>query len=327
MILFLYGEDTYRSHKKIKGIKKKYLNSDQAGTNICILYANEVDFDKIAKAVETMPFLANKRLVIIKDLLNSNKQKLQEEVAEYLHSIPETTVLIFWEKGGVKKKGKLFKELRKISRAQEFELLVGIKLNNWIEQEVKKLGGKIEKEAVARLASYVGSDLWQMANEISKLVSYKVQGTNDKGQRSSNSIICVSDVELLVKAKLNTNIFEMVDALGEKDTKKTTELVDDLLTSGETEGYLLSMITYQFRNLLIVKDLTEKKLNKFQIAKQTNIHPYVVSKTIPQSKNFTEGELEEIYSKLLYADKAIKTGKLQPRLALDLLVAELCRSS
>ncbi len=318
MILFLYGEDTYRSHKKIEEIKKKYLTSDQIGTNICILSANEIDFDEISKSIDAMPFLTSKRLVIIKDLVNINKTKLQEQVAEYLDSISDTTVLIFWEKGNIKKRNKLFKKLKKISKSQEFKPLVGIKLNNWVEQEVKENGGEIEKEAILRLASYVGADLWQMANEINKLVSYKEQ-------KDTKNVITISDVELLVKAKLNTNIFEMIDALGEKNARKTIKLADDLLASGETEGYLLSMIAYQFRNLLMVKDLTEKKQNKFQIAKQTNIHPYVVSKTIPQSRNFTDRELEKIYNELLNTDKAIKTGELRPRLALDIFIAELCK--
>jgi DNA polymerase-3 subunit delta len=161
-----------------------------------------------------------------------------------------------------------------------------------------------------------------MANEINKLVSFK----HLKPKTQNPKPITTSDVELLVKAKLNTNIFAMIDALGQKNAKKATKLMDDLLTSGESEGYLLSMISYQFRNLLAIKDLTKKGLNKFQITKQTRIHPYVVSKTIPQCKNFTIKGLENIYQKLLQTDINIKTGKLEPRLALDLLVVELCKS-
>lgn len=223
--------------------------------------------------------------------------------------------VVFWEGDSPDQRKKLFKLLKKPKTSQEFRLLSEYSLSRWIEQEIKDRGGKIERRALEKLAAYVENDLWQMSNEIDKLISYK--GANDEP-------ITSKDVELLVRAKLDTNIFNMIDAIGEKNKKRALKLLHDQIESGAHQLYLLTMITYQFRNLLIVKDLINQNLNQYQIQRETKIHPYVVQKTFCQARNFSLDELKKIYQKLLDCDAALKTSRIEPDLALDLLVAKLC---
>ncbi len=316
MILFLYGEDNYRLKQKLKEIKQKYLDQSATDANFSVLnYEDNNDFSKIKSDIEAMPFLADKRMVVLENYLKSQSNKLQEDLKDYLDKIPETTIVIFMEEGTPDKRKALFKDLKKkADRSWEFLTLRPYELEKWIRAEVSKQGGKIDNQTVQLLASYVGPDLWQMQNEIDKLVLYK-----GKDQ------ITNPDVELLVKAKLNTNIFNLIDALGFKDAKKATNLLEELFESGENEVYIMTMVIYQFRNILIVKDLLERGENRDKIGKKVRMHPFVLQKTLTQAKNFTIERLKEIYQKLADTDLAIKTGQMEPKIALDLLLVELVK--
>jgi DNA polymerase-3 subunit delta len=316
MIYLIYGEDTFRSRQKINQIKENFKKEDKLQINLETLDAGEIGFAEIQEKVKASPFLAEKRLIIIKNLLMDGAKQLQEKVIEIISDsqIPRTSDVIFWE-AGEPKKSKLFKILAKSKNSLQFTLLSGFKLNRWIEDGVRERGFKIERKAVEKLAAYAGSDLWQMTNEIEKIVAFKSQASNT---------ILSEDIDLLVRAKLDTNIFNFVDALARKDKREALRLLHEQIDLGQNEIYLLTMITYQIRNLLIIKDLVEQGKNSYQISRLSKIHPYVISKTLGQVRKFNLAELKNIYRNLLEVDIAFKTSKPNSLLILDLLVTKLC---
>lgn len=316
MLLFLYGKDNYRLKQKLKAIKDKYLGLSNTEVNFSIISAEDgINFEKIKSDIEAMPFLAQKRLIILRNFLSQASSEVQNKLIPYLEKIPETSIVVLVEENVPDKKTELFRIAKsKASRVWEFNLLKPYELENWIKTEIKKRGTKIESQAVKLLASYVGPDLWQMQNEITKLVLYT------KGE-----IIKESDVELLVKAKLDDNIFSLIDALGNKNISRAIQKLEDLLKSGMPEVYILSMIIYQFRNILIVKDLLQRQTKKEALGEKTKMHPFVLQKTLKQSRNFTLKQLKVIYRQLARMDLAIKTGKIEPKIALNLLLVELVK--
>jgi len=325
MILFLYGEDTYRSKQKLDAIKSKYIDASLGDTNLSVAdFADkDIDFTQISRMILAFPFLAKNRLVVLRNLLSKGNKKLLEQMSTFLSKIPESTHLVFYEEDIPDRRTALFKKLTQpISpeasrglRSQEFKTLESYQLRKWIDEEVRSRGGEIESAAVDKLVQYVGNDLWRLANEIQKVISYTLHVTS-------------ADIELLVKPKIEGNIFGMIDALGQKNSGQALNMTRDLIATGENELYILTMIVYQFRNLLIIKDISNNRqpstINKFQIAKQSGLNPYVVEKTIHQAKNFTFDQLKNIYHKLLDYDIKMKTGALEPKLGLDMLIVELC---
>jgi DNA polymerase-3 subunit delta len=167
-------------------------------------------------------------------------------------------------------------------------------------------------DALNKLAEFVGNDLWQMENEIKKLISFK-----------GGKIIKKEDVEILVKSRIETDIFETIDSLALKNKRKALELIHKHLEKGDSPLYLLSMINFQFRNLLIIKDLIEKGRPYYTFQKITQLHPFVIKKSYSQSQRFSLQELKKIYQKIFQVDLNIKTGKLDPQTALDLFIAEI----
>lgn len=317
MIHFLYGEDDYRSRQRLAQIKKDF-KAKHGGMNLFV-FDKESDFDEIKRSILTMSFFGKKKMVILENMILERDRGDQEKIKKMLEekNIPDSVDLIFWERGLPPQNNELFKMLLK-QKCERFDLLFGWRLSKWIEDEVKKRGGAIEKETVQKLASFVGNNLWQMSGEIDKLLAY--QGLK-KGKVSK---INSEDINLLVKAKLDENIFNLTNAIGRKDAKKAITLLYDQIALGQHPVYLLKMITFQFRNLLLVKDLQEKGEGASKISDKAHLHPYVVEKTLPQCQNFSLSKLKKIYQKLLDTDIVFKKSKLDPSLALSLLIVSFC---
>jgi len=224
-------------------------------------------------------------------------------------------VIIFWEDGQPKKNGKLYKILDKISKSQNFEKLTGLKLNQWIVQHIKDANptGSIGKGALEKLILFVGSDTNSLDKEIQKLVDF-----------TDGKIIQEDDVEILVKANVDVNIFNTIDAMANNNKKEALRLLQEHLSKGEVPFQIFAMFVYQFRNLLKVADLQEQYHNNdFVIAKAAGLHPFVVKKSLGKIRNFSLPRLKEIYQKLSELDTQLKTGQIEVKLALDKFIVEL----
>lgn len=328
MIIFLHGPDTFRSRRKLKEVKEKFIKEiDKSALNIEVLNGEKLEPHDFENAIFTPPFLAKKRLVIIEDLISKNKgQKLQKEILEILDKGKlEDTVVVFWEGGaGSQKKSKsklssqrsklLFARLAKEKFAQEFKLLGENEVYHWTEAEIKARQGKIKPDALKLLTDLVGSNLWQMSSEIDKLLAFV------KGQE-----ITLEEINSLVKTKLDEDVFKLTDALGQKNKAAALKLISDQLQSGTAPTELLAKITWQFRNLLVVKGFTEANGSGYDpssLSYQLGLHPFVVKKTMAQVRDHSFTELKKNYQALLKIDRQLKTSQLDPEVLFDLLVAK-----
>jgi DNA polymerase III delta subunit len=322
MVIFLYGEDTFRSHQKLLGIKEKYLESDKSGSGL-----SSFDFDDKANLKEVVSvfsmsnLLAPKRLVIIKRTIAKAPLDTQKELVEYLKKNIENfnndtdLVILFWEDNAPKKNNALYKFLEKNTKKQNFEKLLGIKINQWILKTLHDHDEKatISKGALEKLVLYLGSETAFLDSEIGKLANY-----------ADGKMISEEDVETLVKANVDNNIFATIDALGQNNKKEAMRLLHNNLQNGEDPFYIFSMFIYQFRNMLKISDLRERGMsNEYEISKLTKIHPFVVRKSLAQTRIFTFDRLKKIYKKLGLYDTMVKTGKMEMKMALDKFVAEL----
>lgn len=326
MLIFFYGADDFRSSQKTAEIKEKFLKGDPAGTGLSVFDFEQQDRNRKGNAdmintLETSNLLAPKRLVIIRSIISCGQEESRKKCWEFLEKNcgrlqrDADLVVVFWEGSVPKKTDALYKFLEKNAKKQNFEKLTGPKLANWILAGIKELDAKAEisKAALDKLVVYAGNDTRVLDAEIQKLVNF-----------ADGKMIQDSDVDVLVKANLDSNIFGMIDALAANNKKDAFRLLHLNLEQGEDPFYILSMFVYQFRNLLKVADLKEKLGSREQeIAKMTKLHPFVVKKSLQQVRNFSQEQLKNIYHKLEELDVKSKTGKMEIKLALDLFVAEL----
>jgi len=311
MIILLYGSDTYRSRRKLNEIVDHYRKIHKSGLNFKHLNLKEKSFEDFRDEFRSVSMFDEKKLIILEGAFLSQdfKEKFLKNSKKLLVS---EDIILFYERGEIPKGHSLFKFLKKHAKSQEFKLLGGQRLKNWAKKELESYGLKIEPEALTKLTDYVGNDLWRMTNEIRKLVNYK-----------KNERIEAKDVELLIGPRIETDIFKTIDALALKDKKQALRLIHKHLEKGDSPLYLLSMIHFQFRNLLIIRELIESHYPYYAILKTSKLHPFVVKKSYQQATKFTLQELKKIYQKFLQIDLNIKTGKIESETALDLIITEI----
>lgn len=321
MFLFLFGPDTFRSKRKLQEIIKQHRLKYKSGLNFAQIEADKDEewFDHFKRRVETVSMFQENKLIVLKNILSSPKH-LQEKFKNYLEEKKicekKDIILVVFEEKEIKRTNALFKFLLKNAlKKQEFKNLTPAKLKIWIQKEVEKYGGKMNDEAISLLILYVGNDLWQIDQEIKKLIAF-----------SQGRTIKENDVNTLCKALLDPNIFETIESISKKDKKRALALIAEHLRTGENEIKILSMIVYQFRNLLKLKSsTTETKsfLNIYQLQKIVGLHPFVIKKTLPIAQGFSMEELKNIYQKLLELDFQIKSGKIDPRLGIEMFITAL----
>jgi DNA polymerase-3 subunit delta len=329
MIIFLYGRDSHRSRQKLNEIIDSYIASGsdisaggrykktrKIGLNLKHFDCKEKDFQEFREEVRSASIFREKKLFILRNVFSNPGFKINflEQGKSFLKS---DDIILVYEENDIPGRDKLADFLEKYAKSQEFEPLEGQKLKTWIKKELEVLAADIEERALDRLIEFVGNNLWQMTNEVKKLTAYIKNNSQTKKK------IEVKDVELLVKPKIETAIFKTIDSLASKNKKQALRLLHEHLEKGDNPLYLLSMVNFQFRNLLIVKNLIEKKLPYYSILKRTKLHPFVAKKSYWQAQKFTIQELKKIYQKLFEADFNIKAGRVKPEAALDILIAEI----
>ncbi|MDD5043714.1 MAG: DNA polymerase III subunit delta [Patescibacteria group bacterium] len=309
MIIYLCGEDTFRSRQKQQELKEKFIRErDKSGLNVAEIDGAKISFGELEQQILTAPFLSEKRFVAISNL--SENKATAEEMVEFLekHQKRDDVIMAFWEEGSPK--NKLTKFLSEQKYFQEFVPLDDSALGHWISEEVKKRGGRINSLAVRTLVEYVGNNLWQLSNELDKLLAYK-----------NKQEILKEDVEELVRTKFDDNIFGLVDALGNKNKKEALRLLKNQLSFGSSASYIISMLNRQYRILLEVQEALGETSNS--LARRLKIHPFVAKKALVQARRYNFEELKNIYRQLLEIDKKTKTTSWEPELLVDLLMAKV----
>ena len=312
MILFLYGKDDFRSLQKLKQIINKYQKTHKTGLNLKFFDCKNQKFQDFKTQFYTKSMFKEKKLFIIKNAFTSPdfKQNFLKLKKEFIIS---KNIIVFYTKRDCAKSA-FFNFLIKNSKSQKFNQLKAQELEKWIKQQLIKYQTKIDSDALKLLIKRTGNNLWHASNEIQKLVSF----TSNRGKGESKNIN-VQDIKLLVPLRIELNIFKTIDAIAEKNKQKALRLIHEHLKKGDSALYLLSMICFQFRNLLMVKQRTINKKSVWTL----KLHPFVIKKSLALSYKFSLHQLKKIYEKIFYIDLDIKTGKIEAKMALDLLIAEI----
>jgi len=344
MIIFLYGQDNFRSRLKLNELKDKYLKEvDKLGSGLKIINGAKASFSEITAAISPSSLLSKKRLIIIEDIFINKDKLIFENFHEYLkNKKQDDNIIIVWEsnlktkkfknkpapmlldpsgkeKPLLKKPAELFKFLSAQKYAYSFNLLNNTESAAWVKKETTLRGGKISAKAAEMLVGLVGSDGWQINNELDKLISYKNAGKLTAGDVN----IEIEDVKNLVRGNFSENIFALTDALSVKNKALAVKLLDEQIEAGLSDGYLLNMFVRQFRILLQIKQALESGLSQSQIASQLKIHPFVAQKGLGQARYFTLPVLKNILSRLAKIDYEVKSGSGDYLTGLNMLIAGL----
>ncbi len=342
MFYLLHGNDEFTCREQLKKLRRQG-NFDY---NQDTYYGGEVSLMTLTATCNTIPFLAEQRLVVLEGLPKrrrgegtgfsseietetpeksgkSKKSKkgsksgpesragFEKGLAAYIPHLPESTVLVVLVDEELPSSNPLLKAAEEHGKVIQCTLPKGAALETWISKRAAGLGVKITPEAAATLANFIGNQLRMLANELDKLATYVGPG----------AAITVEDVrQLSAQVHEARIIFDLTDALAQRNRKQALDLLHDLLADGEPPLRLISTITSQVRSLLLVKELAGDGLRISQIVSATGMAPFVAEKALRQVGKFTSSQLEGIYRQLMATDADLKRSRMTPEMALDLLV-------
>lgn len=195
-----------------------------------------------------------------------------------------------------------------------FPLLKGDVLRQWVKQEVAAQGAAISPQAVDLLARLVGGNLWVMCSEINKLALF-----------ASGRRIEEEDIKAVVSSAQEASVFAMVDAILDFKAGVAQRLLEQLLQQGASPAYLLVMLSRQVRLVVRAKEMRRRRTPEPEIQSRLGLKSeFPFRRTLEQAQRYPLERLKSVYIRLLEADLAIKTGRYDGGLALNLLIADLC---
>ncbi len=311
MIITIFGEDTYRSLQYLKALESKFTKT-HSGLLVEHVDAVPTDATPVRAAIGSGSLFGDKKLLIIRGAFGLLPVD-QKKIVTQLEGASKEKIIVFYESGKTKFTASLGKFLATKDK-KEFTLLAGPALIKEAQRLLAAQKIVIEPAALHALLTRTGTDLWFFDNEIQKLHAF-MQG----------KAITLQAVESLTAHASDPQIFATIDAIARRNRTQALALIHQHLKNGEDEHYLASMVTYQFRNIITVKYLQQQGRTADEIRKVTRLHPFVISKAQALAQNFAMTDLKKIYNKLASLDVALKSGEIDPTLALDVLVAGLTR--
>lgn len=310
-VYLFYGEESYLKNLYKKRVKDIVISNDDT-MNYAYFTEDEIDENEIIGLCDTMPFFADKRLIIVEN--SSFFKNAAPQISDYIQNIPDSTCLLFVERD-VDKRGKMFKNVKKFGLDVEFRQQDEKTLNNWVLTTLKKENIKISKNTLDLFFEKTGYDMENIDMELEKLICY-CYGKN---------FIESQDVEQICTLQITGKIFEMINAVVSKQTKKALDMYYDLLSLKEPPMRIIFLITRQFNIMLKVKSMVNSKKSKSEIASSCKIPPFVAGKYMTQVSQFTTDGLKEIVTKCIEAEENVKTGLINDKLSVELLLSEFCR--
>ena len=304
-IYLLYGEERYLKKQYTDKLKNALTGGDTL--NVHYYEGKDTAIGEIIDLAETMPFLAERRVIFISDsgLFKSGGEAL----AEYLASPNETTYFVFTE-SEIDKRSKLFKTVSSKGYAVDFSTQDETTLKRWVISLLSRENMQISDKALLLFLTKAGTDMQNIKTESEKLISYCLGRT----------LITEADVEAICTTRLSDRIFDMVDAATKHNTQQALSLYYDLLALKVSPLQILALLARQYNLLLQTKELKNHGFSDREIASKIGVPPFAVGKYISQASAFKSSQLREALEKCVQADADIKTGQMNDRMSIELLI-------
>lgn len=335
-VYLFYGEEDYLIDNTVKYIKNKNIGKNLEYLNYTLLDSDDIVMDDIYNACETLPFMSEKKMVVVKDLgifaskkkddkndedKNINKDDFGEMLSDYILTLEEYVILVFVERiNKIDSRKKLVKNIKKVGSVLEFKKLRGKELDNCVEKFFIERNKKISRANISYFiqnSSYLeynaNKTLYDLENEIIKLCNY----SGDKQE------ITKDDIDRVSSRFLQNNVFKLLDGIINKNATEALKVFNEMILSNQPIPVILHMIIRQLRLMMMMILMRQKGYNNSKIMSKLGIKEYEFKKISLQCRHYTINEIEENLKKCLSVDKNIKNGSMGSRVAVEMLIIEL----
>lgn len=302
----LYGEEAYLKQQYKQNLIKA-LNADGDTMNFSHYEGKGVDIKQLIDLCETMPFFADRRVILLEDT-GFFKNKC-EELADYMKELPDYLCLVFAE-SEVDKRNRMYKAVKACGTIAEFARQDEKTLMRWAAGLLGKAGKKITQRDMELLLTKTGTDMGNLRMELEKLICYT----------EGRDVVTAEDIEEICTTQTTNRIFDMVRAVTEKNQKRALDLYYDLLTLKEPPMRILFLLAKQYRQLLQVKQFAEAGLAQQEMASKLGVPSFAVRNIASCARAYTISELEQAIKDFVDAEESVKTGRLEDKLSVELLI-------
>lgn len=312
-LYFIFGEEPYLLNQSAERFKYAVLSEGAADFNLSIFYANDADVNVVRDAVETLPMMAPRRLVILKEAQDLTDKEWTTLEPLFESAVDSTVFVLIASR--VDKRKKTIRMLLEKADCVEFKKPYENQIPSWINYIAQNLEVEISKDAIHLLHKLVGHHLTEIESELKKLSDFV-------GERR----IEVTDVAQVVSRSKEENVFDFTKAIGENDRVKALEHLVHLLDQGQSEIGIVSLLARHVRILLTVKKGMEEGLHGAKLAHYAQVPPYFLESYIDQARLWAARKLEQTLMVLCETDKALKSSPLSSHIWLENLVLKTCSS-
>jgi DNA polymerase-3 subunit delta len=311
-LYLMEGVEEYIKQSALEQLRKAILPVGLEALNETVL--ENPSLQVLRAAVETLPFMADRRLVLVREctLLRPSRKGSEEgeEAPEeddqtqaycsYLADLPPTTCLVFYEKGKADARRKLYGAIKKNGTIALFDTLDNEELNRWIIQFMRSIGKEISPSVASNLAFTVGRDAALLRGEMEKLAAH----TGERPQ------VTAEDIQAVATRSLEASVFDLVDALVEGKAPKAFSLFENMLRTGGSRFAILAMILRQYRILFHYKTLKESNAPLMDIRSRLGIPPFAVDRAAKQAAAYTSGQLQGAITLCVDTEFSVKSGRM-----------------
>lgn len=307
-IYLLYGAEAYlKKQYKERFIKAMLPEGDTM--NYAYYEGKNTDIKEVIDLAETLPFFAERRLIVFED--TGFFKSSGADLADYISDMPATTYFIFIE-NEMDKRSKLYKAVKAKGHIVELNAQDENTLRKWVLGLVKKEGKQMEPSDVAYFLNKVGTDMENITKELEKLVCYCIE----------RPTITREDIDAVCVTQITSHIFEMVNAVANKDQRKALDLYYELLALKEPPMRILFLLIREYRILFQVRALLKQGYGKKEIASKAGLHPFAAGRYMDEAKRFRMRELRAVMEEGADIEQRVKTGLLTDHLAVELFLVK-----
>jgi DNA polymerase III subunit delta len=288
MIITLTGSNFYSLKQRLDELSGKFVE-EYGELALERIDAQEADSQAVLDAVQSLPFLASRKMVIVRSL--SSNKTASEQIEQIIDSAGNSTDLVFYEPAP-DKRTTYFKVLKSRTQLEEFNEMDSHSLAKWLVEEAKKQDSELGLADANYLVERVGANQEQLANELEKLITYEPKVTR-------------ASIELLTEKTPQSKVFDLRDAAFAGNKKKALEFYAEQRAQKVEPQAIMAMIAWQLKLLVLAK--TAGKRTNQQIAKDAGLSPYPVMKAQNLAAKIDKTRLEQMVAKALEIDEKGKS--------------------
>lgn len=303
-VYLIYGEEGKLRDDTAKRIEAAVLAEEGYKDS----FEGDLDPSDLINTANTLSLFGGLRLIAVKDSGAFSGVKKYEGLISYFKDPNPDCIIVFDEKK-VDKRSKVYKALSKTGYSLECKKPVPKEIRAFIQKEAKAENISFDKNAFDYFTSNLEDNFSSAENEFRKLAAYAM------GKDS----ISLEDAEAVTTQKLESRIFDLVDAVGYKKSEKALEILSNLVLMKEEPVLILVSIANQFRRILQYKYLS-KTMSRDEAAKRMGVHPYAVSKAAAQAKSFTNKQLISALSDCGNALKQAFSGNMDIVRSIEIII-------